>query len=837
MARPHVALLAVLAAALSAGAQDGAAEKKAREAAERAKEEARIARRKELRDAFTAPEKFAADKFESFALEPVRDWEAGMRSVLAEPPEALRGPVRYYLLDDDWEVQAFACRVAGRGGLSDLLPELAQAYDDARYPIIRRAAVEASAAFAAAGKAEATTLLDKGLRDAEPGVRLHAIDGLEALKDMERLRGAGDDKDLDCRYKTLGVLARLGDDAARKRLLDGFRSYVADRDQRRRASLEIYDVGERYSQFLNALALGYWGGPEATKLLATALARGGDYKNKIFLSIGAAAALGKSRPEGGDAKAERDRALKAALGEEDGAVRAMGALAAGYTGDAAYVRLLQRLLGDAQPDVRCNAVEALGKLPGAEAADLLAGVVRSERDVPVRLAGVRALGRHPEPVATDALADALKDKIYMVRQAAARLLGRRGREAAPAVKALVKAARDPDYGVREQAVVALGRIGSAAGLPAIVDALADRDRGVRIRALRALARFPDRNLSRESAEAAERCVRLLVTADEIQQRTAAREALLKVRSPLAVPHLLREIDDGNHSHRMAAFLVLKDYNGGRALDYAPEQQGGPRRESVKRWKDWWDGGGTIVPEAPPPTKRAGLDLPLFHRYARDLRWRGIDLVLAYDSTGSMQPVIRAVQQRLDLLIEDTARVVPNLRLSLFTYRDEGEEYVYYGTPLTYATENLKAFVQVAEANRGGDLPEAVTATVKAAAERLDWLPAAQKVIVVMGDAPYHPEQAAELFVAAQKFAAKENHGTIHAIYTDPNRLGESISARRSRDAGGVTFPFLERLAEMAKAGGGKAITIEDTESLVTEILILSFGEQWRAELESRLDFE
>ena len=109
--------------------------------------------------------------------------------------------------------------------------------------------------------------------------------------------------------------------------------------------------------------------------------------------------------------------------------------------------------------------------------------------------------------------------------------------------------------------------------------------------------------------------------------------------------------------------------------------------------------------------------------------------------------------------------------------------------------------------------------------------------VVIGDAPYHPENEAVLFNLVQKFAERTNRGTVHAIYTDPNRLGESIQARRARDAGSVTFPFLQRLKEMAKAGGGRAITIEDTEMLITEILILSFGEKWRAELESRLDFE
>jgi HEAT repeat protein len=836
--RARTAFLVALAAALPAKGEDPDAEKRAREAAAQAKEEARIHRRRELRDAFTAEEKIAADRFEAFALEPIRDWDKGLRNVLAEPPEALRNPLRYYLLDDDWEVQAFACRVTGGAGLADLLPELEQAYDDARYPVIRRMAVEAAASFARAKQEPlATALLDKGLKDAEPGVRLHAIDGLEALKDLPRLRTAAEDKDLDARYKALGVLARLGDEEAGKRLLDGFRSYVANRDQRRRASLEIYDVGERYAQFLNALALGYWGSPAAVKLLAVALVREGDYKNKLFLSIGAAAALGRARPEDKDAQAERERALRNAIGDGDGTVRAVGAFAAGFTADEKYVRLVQRLIGDAQPDVRHNAVEALGKLPGQEAVSILAGVLSSERDVPVRLAAVRALSRHPEPDAAAALVPALRDKVYMVRQAAARMLGRRGTEAAPAAKALAKAARDADYGVREQAVVALGRVGADEGLPAIVDALGDRDEGVRIRALRALGRFPNGELARANGNAAERAVRLLVTASGIDQRTAAQEALVRIRSPLAVPHLLREIDADSHSRRMAAFLVLKEYNGGRTLDYAPEMQGTERRGAVKRWQEWWSGGGPIAPEPPPPTRRANLDLPLFHRYTRDLRWRGIDLVLAYDSTGSMLPVIRAVQQRLDLLLEETARVVPNLRLSLFTYRDEGEEYVYYGTPLTYSTENLKAFIQVAEANRGGDLPEAVTATVKAAVERLAWRPAAQKVIVVIGDAPYHPENEAALFTIAREFARKENHGTIHAIYTDPNRLGESISARRRREASGVTYPFLERLNEMAKAGGGRAITIEDTEALVTEILIHSFGEQWRAELESRLDFE
>jgi len=801
---------------------------------------ARIEYRQELKKKFTEAGKAVTEKLEDFALQPIRSWDPELVADLAKTPKAdLLDPLRYYLTDEDWEVKAFTCLVIGEAGAVELIPELEKAYEDARYPIVRRKAVEAAATFAKRlGTKEASGLLTWGLEDGEPGVRMIAVAGFEWLKDLDSLRKAVPDKDHDTRYRALAALARLEDGQAQAALFNGFQSYVATKDLLRRPSLETHDVGERYSQFLNALALGYWGGADAVKLLDTALQRDGDFRNKLFLSIGAAASLGKARPLDAKAVALRDQAIKDAIGGKDAAVRAMGAFAAGFTLDPQFVRPLERLLKDAQSDVRHNAVEALGRIPGDAAVDALASVVKTESDVPVRLAAVRALSRHEVPAAIDALSRALKDKRYMVRAAAARMLGRRGAAAAPAVKALVSTARDRDYGVRESAVVALSRIGALDGLEAIFDALKDRDQGVRVHALRGLTRFADRAAVAADASSMERVVKLLLAADEDTERLAARECLLTVRSPASVPSLLRELDSDQYARRNAAFIVLRDLAGGRSLEYTPQATGSERRETVKAWKDWWDNGGPIVPEPPAPKKRASQDmLPGFHRYTRDLRWRGIDLVLAYDSTGSMIPVIRAVKQRLDLLIEESARIVPNLRLSLFTYRDQGEEYVFYGTPLTYATENLKAFVQVAEANRGGDLPEAVTPTVEAAIKRLDWRKDAQKVIVVIGDAPYHPEAAPKLFELVRQFCKKENHGIVHAIFTDPNRLGESINARRKREEGGVTYPFLERFKEMVKVGGGRAITIEDTEMLITEILVLSFGEQWRAELESRLDFE
>ncbi|MHC4164841.1 MAG: HEAT repeat domain-containing protein, partial [Planctomycetota bacterium] len=297
------ALLLLFLAVVPAGADDKAA---AREA--RAKEEARIQRRVALKTAFDSTEKLVAEKFEAFALQPIRTWEGAMAAVLKEPQAALLNPIRYYLLDEDWEVQAFTCVVTGRAGLVELLPELEQAYADARYAIIRRKAVEAAATFAKAKKKEALPLLTKALVDAEPGVRMLAVEGMEWLAQTEHLWTATKDKDPDTRYRALGALARLGDAPAQARLMEGFRSYVSSRDLRRRPSLEVYDVGERYAQFLNAMALGYWGGISGVKALATALLLKGDYKNKLFLAVGSAAALGRSRPTEKESLKEQEKA-------------------------------------------------------------------------------------------------------------------------------------------------------------------------------------------------------------------------------------------------------------------------------------------------------------------------------------------------------------------------------------------------------------------------------------------------------------------------------------------------------------------------------------------------
>jgi hypothetical protein len=71
--------------------------------------------------------------------------------------------------------------------------------------------------------------------------------------------------------------------------------------------------------------------------------------------------------------------------------------------------VLKAALQDTDADVRINACEAWGKRPSAEAAELLAGILKNDTDQDVRLAAARALGQTKDQRAIAALGDVLTE--------------------------------------------------------------------------------------------------------------------------------------------------------------------------------------------------------------------------------------------------------------------------------------------------------------------------------------------------------------------------------------------------------------------------------------------
>jgi hypothetical protein len=65
-----------------------------------------------------------------------------------------------------------------------------------------------------------------------------------------------------------------------------------------------------------------------------------------------------------------------------------------------------------------------------------------------------------------------------------------------------------------------------------------------------------------------------------------------------------------------------------------------------------------------------------------------------------------------------------------------------------------------------------------------------------------------------------------------------IKSRKKRDDfGKVTSPFFNLYKQTAEAGRGRGILLDDESSLIKELLVLTFGEMFRPDVENLLDFE
>src|SRR5690606_12017766 len=70
------------------------------------------------------------------------------------------------------------------------------------------------------------------------------------------------------------------------------------------------------------------------------------------------------------------------------------------------------------------------------------------------------------------------------------------------------------------------------------------------------------------------------------------------------------------------------------------------------------------------------------RMFQSRRGNGMDIVIVFDSTGSMGGETDQVKRQIERIGSALTKLVPKARISLCTYRDEHDEYIVRGTPLT-----------------------------------------------------------------------------------------------------------------------------------------------------------
>jgi Mg-chelatase subunit ChlD len=197
----------------------------------------------------------------------------------------------------------------------------------------------------------------------------------------------------------------------------------------------------------------------------------------------------------------------------------------------------------------------------------------------------------------------------------------------------------------------------------------------------------------------------------------------------------------------------------------------------------------------------------FESMVSSLRRTGLDVVLCFDSTGSMSGEIDQVKQRIERIGATLVTLVPKARISICTYRDTGDEYVAKGLPLTSSIQDVSSYLERIQAGGGGDHPEAVEEGLYWSIHQNNFRAAARKVILVFGDAPPHPERLKRCLELAGGFRG-QSKGIV-----------STITCRADEP--------MPEFYEIAAAGGGEAFLSADQRQIMTQLMVLVFGSKHR----------
>lgn len=194
---------------------------------------------------------------------------------------------------------------------------------------------------------------------------------------------------------------------------------------------------------------------------------------------------------------------------------------------------------------------------------------------------------------------------------------------------------------------------------------------------------------------------------------------------------------------------------------------------------------------------------LLERLKRD----GLDIVITFDSTGSMAGEIEQVKTRIHRIGRTLFQLIPQTRISIYTYRDWGDQYTVKGIPLTRDLSKIQKFLDGISAGGGKDEPEAVDEGLRRSILENQFKPAARKVVLVFGDAPPRDKDLKKCTTLASKFH-REQGGVV-----------STVTCRNDQR--------LTSFVKIAEFGGGEAFNTLNEREIVSNLVVLVFGSQYK----------
>lgn len=123
----------------------------------------------------------------------------------------------------------------------------------------------------------------------------------------------------------------------------------------------------------------------------------------------------------------------------------------------------------------------------------------------------------------------------------------------------------------------------------------------------------------------------------------------------------------------------------------------------------------------------------------------LDMVIAFDTTGSMSSYIDAVRTHVKTLIPKLFEENSDLQLKIVAFGDycdmvskDNFGKAYQETPLTNDMNTLIHFVNSAQNTGGGDGDEFYELVIKKVTEETPWRPDAKKAVLLIADCDPHP---------------------------------------------------------------------------------------------------
>jgi hypothetical protein len=189
---------------------------------------------------------------------------------------------------------------------------------------------------------------------------------------------------------------------------------------------------------------------------------------------------------------------------------------------------------------------------------------------------------------------------------------------------------------------------------------------------------------------------------------------------------------------------------------APEGAG-YRADTVDSFEKIVQGRGELVYSAGPPD----LVEKIVEILERE-RGNALDLVICLDTTGSMRDDIDSIRELLIPRLEELVADFDSFRIGMVLYKDYFESYLNRLVPFATDFEKFRTALNAIRVGGGRDIPEAVHEALYEGAVKFPWA-AATKMMILIGDAPPHPNQRGKVSEAMVIKAADERDLKINAI--------------------------------------------------------------------------